>query len=337
MSRFVRNLALFLLVQMLIWLVAVWVYARCRPFGQHFMAASIDKQNLLEHAASPRIVFVGGSNLAFGIDSEEVHKQLGYQPVNMGLNASLGLEFMLNEAKSGLRPGDVVLLSPEYELFGEAYAGTGEILYTALEQHPGNIKFFSRHDVLPLLDEGYLLASRIIEYDLTCISGAKVPYDVHDPNNAYRRSGFDQHGDMVAHLSLPPKTLEMHSMGFSTNRAGIDRAIADLNSFRDFSEKRGVKIFYSYPLVSQPYGEQNKDGINQIAAALSRELKIPIVNTPEEMNLPPDKFFDTHYHPNRSGREKRTSLLIERLTERGIKIEPEGKQVQGDGDTGSAK
>ena len=337
MKRFVRNLTLFLLVQLVIWLVVIWVYTRCRPFGQHYIAASIDKQSLLEHEASPRIVFVGGSNLAFGIDSEEVRKQLGYQPVNMGLHANLGLEFMLNEAKSGLRQGDVVVLSPEYELFGEAYAGTGEILYTALEQHPGNIKFFSRHDVLPLLDDGYVLASRIIDYDLRYLGGAKVPYDIHDPNNAYRRTGFDQHGDMIAHLSLPPKPLEIYAMGSSINRADIDRAIADINSFRDFSEKRGVKIFYSYPMVSQPYFEQNQEAINQIAGALSRELKIPIVNTPEEMYLPPDNFFDTYYHLNRRGRQKRTDLLIERLTERGIKVESEGKHVQGDGDTGSAK
>jgi hypothetical protein len=255
----------------------------------------------------------------------------------MGLHADLGLEFMLNEAKSGLRQGDVVLLSPEYELFGEAYAGTGEILYTALEQHPGNIKFFSWHNVLPLLDDGYVLASRIIDYDLRCLEGAKVPYDIHDPNNAYRRNGFDQHGDMIAHLSLPPKTREIPSIGSGMNRAGLERAIADINSFRDFCEKRGVKIFYSYPIVSQPYFERNKEAIDQVAAALSRGSKVPIIDIPEEMYLPLDNFFDTYYHLNRTGRKKRTDLLIEKLAERSIKVEPGGKNGQRDGDTGPAK
>lgn len=336
MKRFVRNLTLFLLVQMVIGVVVLWVYARCRPFGQHFLAASIDKQNLLQREASPRIVFVGGSNLAFGIDSEDVRRRLGYRPVNMGLHANLGLEFMVNEAESGLRRGDVVVLSPEYELFGAVYAGNGEILYTALEQHPGNIRFFSWHDVRPLLDDGYVLASRIVEYDAMCLAGAKVPYDIHDPNNPYRRNGFDQHGDLIAHLSLPPKTLEALPVSLGINHAGLDRAIADINSFRDFCEERGVKIFYSYPLVSQPYFAQNKEAINHLAAALSRELRVPILNTPEELWLPLDNFFDTHYHPNRTGREKRTALLIERLTERGIKVEPE-KNVQGDADSGSSK
>src|SRR5438132_3489886 len=173
MKRFIRNLTLFLLVQLTIWIVVLWVYARCRPFGQHYMAASIDKQNLLSCQLSPRIVFVGGSNVAFGVDSSEVRRRLGYHPVNMGLHIELGLNFMLKEAKSLLRAADVVVLSPEYELFGPDYAGSGEILYTALEQHPGNIKFFSWHNLPPLLDSGYVTASRIIDYDVNCLTGTK--------------------------------------------------------------------------------------------------------------------------------------------------------------------
>jgi hypothetical protein len=337
MKRFVRNLTLFLLIQLVIWLAVFWVYARCRPLGQHYMAASIDKQNLLERSPSPRIVFVGGSNLAFGLDSAEVRRRLGYQPVNMGLHVELGLDFMLNEAKSRLRQGDVVVLSPEYELFGDYHAGSGEILYTALEQHPGNIKFFSWGDALSVLDNGYVIAGRIIDYDFRCLAGAKDRYDIHDPNNAYRRNGFDQYGDVIAHLELPPKIPEIPSIGSGITQGGVDRAIANINSFQEFCFKRGVRIFYSYPVVSQPYFERNKEAIEQIAAALRQESRVPMLDTPEEMYLPLDNFFDTYYHLNRAGIEKRTARLIEELGKRGIKVEPEGKTGQRGGDPAPAK
>jgi len=318
MKRFTLNLTVFLLIQLIIWVAVIWIYGHCRPFGQHYLAASIDKQNLLKTAPSPRIVFLGGSNLAFGVDSGEVRSQLGYQPVNMGLHVELGLDFMLNEAKPSLRAGDVVVISPEYELFGEHYAGSGEILYTALEQHPGNVKFFSRHNLMPLLDNGFVLASRIVNYDISCLSGKKDAYDSNDPNNAYRRNGFNEYGDVISHFSLAPKTYEVPSIGSTIKAAHVDRSIADINDFGEFCRQRGVKVFYSYPTVSQPYFEKNLKAINQIAAALNRELKVPIIDSPGEMNLPADDFYDTYYHLTRAGIAKRTKHLIEKLHENGI-------------------
>ncbi len=81
-------------------------------------ATVLDKERLLKEAPSPRLVLVGGSGLAFGIDSPTLEQELGgeYSVVNMGLHAGLGLDFMLNEALDGLREGDVVVLSPEYDI-----------------------------------------------------------------------------------------------------------------------------------------------------------------------------------------------------------------------------
>jgi hypothetical protein len=334
MKRFVSNLALFLLIQLVIWVGVLWVYASCpsRPGRQDYLSASIDKQNLLEREASPRIVFVGGSNLAFGLDSAEIQRRLGYHPVNMGLHGGLGLDFMLNEVKSSLRSGDVVVLSPEYELFGGEYAGAGDVLYTALEQRRSNIKFLSWHNVRPLLDGGYIVASEIVQYDISCVAGGKDPNDVNDPDNVYRRTAFDEYGDVVAHLLLPSKITGARTGSAKIGSpdwakvANISRAIADLNSFNDLCQRLGVKTFYSYPIVSQPYFEENKESIDEIATALNKQLKIPIIDAPEEIRLPLDNFFDTDYHLNRVGIQKRTAHLIEKLSERGIKSTPEVSQ-----------
>jgi hypothetical protein len=334
MKRFVSKLALFLLIQLVIWVGILWVYALCplRPGRQDYLSASIDKQNLLEREASPRIVFVGGSNLAFGLDSAEIRRRLGYHPVNMGLHGGLGLDFMLNEAKSSLRSGDVVVLSTEYELFGGEYAGTGDVLYTALEQRKSNIKFLSWNNVRPLLDDGYIVASEIVQYDISCMAGVTDPNDVNNPDNVYRRRGFNEYGDVVAHLLLPSKITEKRAGSLKTGApqwskvANISRAIADLNRFNDLCLRLGVKTLYSYPIVSQPYFEENKEYIDEIATALNEQLRIPIIDSPEQMRLPLDNFFDTDYHLNRVGIQKRTAHMIERLSERGVKSPPDVSQ-----------
>src|SRR5262245_52969609 len=86
--------------------------------SDEYLAVTVDKEQRLRSADGPRIVFVGGSNLAFGLRSERVRRALRRNPVNMGLYANFGLPFMFREAQAGLRKGDVVVLSLEYDYFG---------------------------------------------------------------------------------------------------------------------------------------------------------------------------------------------------------------------------
>jgi hypothetical protein len=326
MKLFIRNLALFLLVQLVIWGGVLWVYAKHRPFGKLYLAATIDKDKLLAEQPSPRIVFVGGSNLPMGIDSAEIGRRLGYHPVNMGLHVSLGLDFMLNEAEPSLRAGDVVIVSPEYELFGsQHYPGEADILFSALEQRPANIKYFSWHNARPLLDGGYALASDILDYDMRCLSGGRDPNALEDPNNVYKRSAFNEAGDVVAHRLLPPKSVEAPSIAAEVSPDSIRRTINRLNLFAAACQQKGIRVLYSYPTVSDPYFERNRKTLDLIAATLNQQLSFPIIDTPDEHHLPLDEFFDTYYHLLAAGIATRTTHLIERLSERGLSLAPSSK------------
>src|SRR4051812_20824293 len=142
MKLFIRNLTVFLVIQLFIWAGVLWVYARHRPFRKEYMAASIDKHRLLEQQPSPRILLIGGSNVAFGYDSPEIKRRLApYNPVNMGVHVGLGVDIMLGEVEPLLQPGDVVVVSFEYALFDDMYDGIGEVLFLDLEQRPADIRF----------------------------------------------------------------------------------------------------------------------------------------------------------------------------------------------------
>src|SRR5204862_8067163 len=92
-------------------------YWRQYPPGQNFLAASIDKQSLIRTQTPPRLIFIGGSSMAFGVNSATIAEACGRRPVNMGLHAALGLKFMLREVESHVQPNDWIIVAPEYQQF----------------------------------------------------------------------------------------------------------------------------------------------------------------------------------------------------------------------------
>src|SRR5688572_21345445 len=76
------------------------------PWETNYLAATIDKHQRLAGTRPPRIIFIGGSNLPFGIKSDMMQKELGRPIVNMGLVAGLGIDFLLKEVAGQVRAGD---------------------------------------------------------------------------------------------------------------------------------------------------------------------------------------------------------------------------------------
>jgi hypothetical protein len=315
MKLFIRNLTIFLLIQLFVWAGVLWVYLRNRPFGKEYIAAGIDKYRLLEQQTSPRLLLVGGSNVAFGFDSAEINSRLKYNPVNMGLYVGLGLDFMLAEVEPSLRANDVVVVSLEYDLFNEHfYYGVADGLFLSLEERPEIIRFLSLGNGRVMLKNGYDWAGKILQATVSYLRGENDP--MNNPNALYKRNSFNQYGDLVAHRNQPLRKPRVGLIAPETTSSTVLRAINRLNRFSEACERKGVKIFYLYPSIPEPYYRQHKEPIDEVAALIRQELKIQTLNTPEEMSLPIEDFFDTGYHVNSSGITKRTRQLIERLSEK---------------------
>ena len=83
-------------------------------YDESFLGELGDKCDLLEQTPAPRIVLVGGSSVAFGVDSKLLEQEFpGYTAVNFGLYAALGTQVMLELSKGQFQPGDIVIISPE--------------------------------------------------------------------------------------------------------------------------------------------------------------------------------------------------------------------------------
>jgi hypothetical protein len=100
--------------------------------SDNYLLSILEKEKLARTTPSPKILLIGGSNLAFGIDSKEIEDSLGLNVVNMGLYAKLGLKYMLAQARPYIKAGDVAVVVPEYDQFYGEYANGDNTLNTAL-------------------------------------------------------------------------------------------------------------------------------------------------------------------------------------------------------------
>ena len=121
MKKFVARVSLFIGI-LLLPVVLVVAFAIATPpvsksLSGSYLFAGKQKDFLLATVESPRIIFIGGSNLAFGTNSQMIKDSLGLNPVNTGLHASLGLKYMLDNTYRYIKKGDIVVVAPEYEHF----------------------------------------------------------------------------------------------------------------------------------------------------------------------------------------------------------------------------
>lgn len=67
--------------------------------------------------ASPKVVFVGGSNVTFAINPRSLSARLGVPVIAYGVNAGIGLDLIVARARTLIGPGDLVVLMPEIAHF----------------------------------------------------------------------------------------------------------------------------------------------------------------------------------------------------------------------------
>lgn len=276
-----------------------------------YMGAIVEKHKRLKSIQGRKIIFAGGSNLALGLNSARVQDSLQIPVVNLALNAGIGLDFMLNELRYTIEPGDEVVLSIEYFMAD----------YCPYDLFTNIISYFpeaSRYAQMPnpsILDHLKNNISKKIEKvksNKNFLTGLfKDTSQVQ--TFAYNRSAFNQFGDCEGHLGLPrlPYLADGGIIEYK-HWHNIER----LNSFYRFAKSKNVKVYFTYPSYPTSQYILNMETIKHLDADLHKELLFPILGGPTDFVFDDSLFFDTVYHLSKEGREKRTDKVIELLKKR---------------------
>jgi hypothetical protein len=283
----------------------------------NYLAAVLEKDHLIRTTPSPKIILVGGSNLAFGIDSRMMQDSLGLRVVNMGLYAKLGLRYMLAQVKPYINRGDIVLVVPEYDQFYGNFSEGDQTLNTALLYAPADrigdfVKSYSVIDVVlrPRVES----VRRSFFQAAASAFGVKDKYFPPDTNPVYNRHSFNQFGDVVSHLdqkSMNPDSIYVKEL--PPAKEFNNRTLNELNEIGDAARERGAHAYFLFPSYIDRSYSINTSQIAWLNDRLSRGMNVPILGSPADFVYPSNWFFDTRFHLNALGRGPRTVKMIEIL------------------------
>lgn len=278
-------------------------------FGDSFVGALDGKLSRLETLEEEKIVVVGGSSVAFGLDSELLEKYVGMPVVNFGLYAALGTKVMLDLSLPHIKEGDIVVLSPEIDEEALSLYFGADTVWRAID---------GRFDVLFDLDRDNAPAMLGALFDF---AGSKLDASLGradaQESGIYLSKYFDEYGD----FDYPRENNVMQMYYETNNRISHDVNSYDggtlaeffeyLNEYAAACEKRGAKVFFSYSPMNAMAVNADSEAKEEFVRTVEQLLDFKVISDIDDCVLDAGYFFDTNYHLNEAGRTVRTMRLAE--------------------------
>lgn len=263
-----------------------------------YLLANVDKNERLASIKEPKLVLIGGSNLAFGLNCKVLEDSLFLSPVNMGLHASIGLCYMMREVEPYLTSGDVLLIVPEYEQFtSECFYGEFPLFEILAREGKYNILFGDFRYYPYMCDQLQIFRNNLL-------SKLTSPLVLGD----YSRSHFNVYGDNTGHWELPSKPV----MDIPLRGEPQQDIVKQVAAYIRRMEKRGVKSYVFPPVYKKGSALLSEEFIRQTEKQL-KENEIPFQVSSDKYIFADSLFYDTMYHLNKQGVDKRTGLLLNDL------------------------
>ena len=304
---------LFTVIAVAVPFLSVFVTGLCIPpqYSQTYYGELAPMYKKLENTKGKKVIVLGNSNVAFGVDSalaEELLNVAGldYSVCNFGLYGALGTKMMCELALAQVKKGDMVIFTPElYSQSLSTYFSAEEAWY-ALDSDPAIFNDFTS----PLKSA---LAGGYFGYTAKKLSLYKNNKPAQG-SGVYSRSSFDENCD----LKNFPRPYNVMDGGSDLNNPVVFEAsvftgnfISFVNDFADKVTKKGADIYYSFAPMNAgaiPFGETDK--IQGFYDYLDGALDFKIISNIEHYIFEKEWFYDSNYHLNESGMQVRTVQLV---------------------------
>lgn len=299
MKQFIFKVCYFLLVLGAFGILVVLTPAT--PRSKNNYLASVDqKDSLLANVQDPRIIFIGGSNLVYGLNSQIIKDSLQINPINSGLAISLGLVYMMDRVTPFVRKGDLVVLVPEYQLyFGRYGYGLQDFFRYLKDNDPDGFK---------LLRKGHakvLIAKGIPAYAKSKFDYRNYFYD--DSHDIHSKHVINEFGESDFHWNLETRDFPLIlPIKDQLNYKTID----EIKKFESKINEQGGSLMISFPGLQQESYAVIEDQVKEVHSAL-KQKGFTILGSPERYVFKNSSMFDSPYHLIKKGVDTRTNYLIE--------------------------
>lgn len=293
-------------------MIAAAVFLLPTVYNDTFVGELGEKYDRLSDVQNPKIIVIGGSSVAFGLDSQMIKEHTGYDTVNFGLYANLGTKLMLDLSKSGINEGDIIILAPEMNKQTLSLYFNPQTTAQALDGSLRMLKDIPSDNRESLVGALWGLASDKLGYAL---SGSK-------PQNsgAYKKENFNEYGDNV--FDRPYNELDGfgNSITLSFLYDSSDKIVSEYEEYVDYvndyiayARKKGAEVYFSFPPmnIKAVEGTNSEESIIEFYRNLCLSLDCKVISNIFDYILDDGYFFDSEFHLNNSGVIIRTVQLID--------------------------
>ncbi len=275
-------------------------------FAKTFLGEFDNKVERLYETEGEKIVIIGGSSVAFGVDAELLSETLGKPVINFGLYATLGTKTMLDYAKDAIGEGDIIVIAPEMNAQTWSLYFNAEAMWQAVDGNMSLLRYIDGDDMPAMLGGFWKFAASKVKYALS---------DGLDPEGIYNAAAFDDFGfiryrrdkdyNIMTGGVDPSMTID-----FDTGMISED-FIEYVNDFTAYAEKKGAKVYLSFCPMNEsalPLDIEMED-LENYTAYLSAHFDAEVLGDPNNMIYPWGYFYDSNFHLNSAGATLHTRQL----------------------------
>lgn len=305
-------LVLLILIPMLFLVGHFFLLSHC---DEHFVASYFDKQERLQSADHPKIILVGDSAIAHGVNSLKIQSVFDRDTINWGISSLISFRFMMESTKPYIQDGDIIVISPaiielsktpqfgQIQFDGQSRANW---LWWLLVLDISQIQFVtSTRQVESLIEATFdSLQNRINPQIKRAYSGC----------GAAARYSFNEQGDFIPHLSEPSRNRDYSA--YDLGQLDVPEYILDaFNTYAQYVYKQGASIYFLPTPMSKTAYDNNRKAFDRLDRTLAEHIDFPILGSIEDFVFSDEYIYDEIFHTTAEGREIYTEKVAEFLTQ----------------------
>lgn len=313
MNRITKILCVLILAAALPLSLLLVGHAQPSYYQEAYYAELADMYDRLYETEGKKIVIVGGSNVAFGVNGELLEDTLArmgfhYTVCPFGLYAAVGTSAMLDLSADALGEGDVVILAvePGSQTMSTYFGATA--FWKCAEDKPEMLLKMS----------GSKLSALVGNYVPYLQERMSIAMEGNAPvaEGVYAAASFNARCDMIY-----PREGNIMPVGYDTgtpidlSRLVIEEAfVQQVNEYCAAAREKGAVVVMSFsPMNRSAMRDNSEKTLRAFFRLCNERFDCPVISNPNNYVLQSGWFYDTNFHMNDAGADLRTYLLAEDL------------------------